>query len=735
MARLAAVGVAAGVIVALALAVEFGRRAGPGPGPSPAPSSASSPVGPGVFYEVLAADDSVLMARSLDGRSLAQVVARRPSFDYGVAWTVDLSGRLAIAQFDENGGSHLEAVDTVTGASRWDVDAPVVDLGLGVWSSDGSRFAATTEPEEDTLREAVIVDVANGTVQRVSIPPDPDLQGFDSDGALVMRERLTDVLGQTLGWRFLRIDPATTTIEQLPVPPAIGPRTNGSDDVDPETGIGLEGVPREDGTATDLRVWSLARGKPQIVATFESVDTIALDPGGRLAAVGVGQASVVIASLDGHSSPVWTGQGRGDVSWSAGGDYLGVNSWDGTSRIDIIELSTGRVIGLPLPTAIAQASLLRIVGGFALPEAALPAAEPTPPASAGPSGPDVGPDAAIIAGHIDQSGDHSILQVEQVVPTEQGGLRTAAAMDPVDLGETPDLGAAGESGEEATRLALLPRPGSPDILVWVDSPAGTRAWLWAPGGDRRDLSLPAGWPARTSDISWRPDGLALAAAGYEPNVEGAARPGFVIGTLGGGTKWLDPPPDYDRLQGWWTQDELLVGHGICTEGCPGRYSFSARLAVANGSLHQFSATDHGRLPIHTWYIDEDGQTIVLTAVNEDTANDIRIEWPPSLPTEGGVDVIGWSSDGRSLLVTARTANGPGVYRIDDPVGRAREGRLVDPAPVRIGSLPNGGAVVVSPDGAWAVVSDRTGSSQLVELASGRAWPIDSSATLAWPDGD
>jgi hypothetical protein len=306
-------------------------------------------------------------------------------------------------------------------------------------------------------------------------------------------------------------------------------------------------------------------------------------------------------------------------------------------------------------------------------------------------------------------------------------------MDPVDVGVTPPPG-SGDTGGDALLLSLLPRPGSPDILVWVDTPAGARAWLWAPGGARRELALPTGWPTRSSNVSWRPDGLALAATAYETGADGTTRAGFVIGTLGGGTKRLGLPPEYDRLEGWWTQGELLVGHAICTEGCPGRYSYSARLAVANGKLRQFSATDHGRLPIHNWSIDDSGRTILLSAVNEDPANDIRVDWPASIPIEGGLNVVGWSPDAGSLFVTARTAAGPAVYRIDDPIGRARGGRLADPAPVRVGGLP-AGEVSVSPDGKWAVTSDRTGASRLVELASGRAWPIDSAATTVWPDGD
>jgi hypothetical protein len=728
---IAAIGALIGVAVATALAIGLSR---PGPGPSPSVTSATPAVtGPVVFYEVLDADGSLLVARSLDGRSLARVVARRPNLDYARTWTVDPSGRLAIAHFDDSDGSRLEAIDTVTGASRWVVDVPAVDLGFGAWSPDGARFAATTQPEDATKRQAVIVDVASGAITNVPIPPDPGIQGFDADGALVLRERMTDAMQQTLGWRFLRIDPATAKIEQLSVPPAIGPSTTGGDDVDPAIGVGLDLAPRDDGTGTDVRRWSLAGGRPRTLATFDSVDTIALDPVGRLVAIGVGDTSVVVAGLDGRSSPIWTGKGRGDLAWSADGDYLGVNSWDRVSRIDIVERSSARVVHLPIPSGIAQATLVRIVGGVALPRTALPAVEPTPTPTPGPSGPDLAATSAIIAGWIDQTGPRAIVHVERLIPTQGGGLRSTSSMEPADVGASLGPG-TGDVGGDALLLSLLPRPGSPDILVWVDSPGGSRAWLWAPGGTRRDLALPAGWPSRTSDISWRPDGLALAATAYQTGADGTTRAGFVIGTLGGGTRRLGIPPDYDRLVGWWSRDELLVGHAICTEGCPGRYSYSARLAVATGKLRQFGSTDHGRLPIHNWSVDENGRTIVLSAVNGDAANDIRIDWPASIPIEGGLDVVGWSADARSLFVTARTAVGPAIYRIDDPIGRAHGGRLTDPAPLPIGGLPAGDASI-SPDGQWAVTSDRTGASRLVELASGRAWPIDSAASIVWPDGD
>src|SRR3989442_1775955 len=203
---IAAIGVLIGIAVATAVAIGLSR---PGPGPNPSISPTAAATGPVVFYEALDADGSLLMARPLDGRSLARVIARRPNLDYTRTWTVDPSGRVAIAQFDGSDGSRLEAIDTATGASHWVVDAPAVDLG-----------------------------------------------------------------------------------------------------------IGLDLAPRDDGSGTDVRAWSLAGGSPRTMATFDSVDTVAFDPGGRLVAMGVGDTSVVVAGLDGQESPIWKGKGRGDLAWS-----------------------------------------------------------------------------------------------------------------------------------------------------------------------------------------------------------------------------------------------------------------------------------------------------------------------------------------------------------------------------------------------------------------------------------
>ena len=47
----------------------------------------------------------------------------------------------------------------------------------------------------------------------------------------------------------------------------------------------------------------------------------------------------------------------------------------------------------------------------------------------------------------------------------------------------------------------------------------------------------------------------------------------------------------------WTSAELRVGHGVCTEGCEGRYAFSARLRVRDGRVTQLTPADRARAPI------------------------------------------------------------------------------------------------------------------------------------------
>ncbi|HEX5824170.1 MAG TPA: hypothetical protein VFY18_06915, partial [Candidatus Limnocylindrales bacterium] len=81
------------------------------PTASPSPSGPTSGVGPVVFYEIDDADGAKLMARTLDGRSLARVVASRTDLDAGRTWSVDPTGTIAIAATSPVvNGTRLEGV-------------------------------------------------------------------------------------------------------------------------------------------------------------------------------------------------------------------------------------------------------------------------------------------------------------------------------------------------------------------------------------------------------------------------------------------------------------------------------------------------------------------------------------------------------------------------------------------------------------------------------------------------
>jgi hypothetical protein len=98
--------------------------------------------------------------------------------------------------------------------------------------------------------------------------------------------------------------------------------------------------------------------------------------------------------------------------------------------------------------------------------------------------------------------------------------------------------------------------------------------------------------------------------------------------------------------------------------------------------------------------------------------------------------MGFAADGRSLIVSSRAAQGTDVYRIDDPAKHAVDGTLADPAPTFLGHLARKGIDIrISPDERWALVTDRTEGIELVELATGRTWPIDRGTTTTWaPSG-
>ncbi len=722
-----AVALAATAVIAV-IAVAVWPRPVPGlPGPSaetatPAPSTA---VGPLVYYEVLDAAGSRLMERRLDGRSIARQVAIRTDADQGRTWAVDPTGTVAIALVPGRDDQALEAIAIGTGAARWSIRTPIAPLDPVAWSADGRRFAIASLPDDAGPRQALVVDVAAGGLLKVTIPDDATLQGFDAGGGLILRQHLAQRGGDPIGWQFLRIDPGSGGIGRLAGPPDVGPASDGSEDVDPATGIAVDMAIGANDQGTAIRSWHLGGGAVRTLATLPSVDRIAIDPAGTGVAIGAAQ-TIRFVAFDGRASDLYTGPDPiGDFAWSAGGDYLAVATDRRGPSLTIVELATGRSVELPHPDAIAQLLLVRLVGGVPLPAVPLPAAEPTPPPTPAPSGDDVAGFGGLLSGWVDRTGPTQVAHVERLVPTEAGGIRVAAEMPPLDLGPAavPDDG--------GPQLQILPRPRSRDVLLWIETADGSTGWLWDGAATVRRLGLPADWPANAFDLAWRPDGLAIAASAGRATAEGDFEGIFVVASPAGRSTTVVPVVgDYDRLEGWWSGSELRVGHGICTEGCSGRYAFSARLRVRDHRLVQMTPADRGTAPLDEVSVLDSG--IVLSMINDDPGDDVTIDWPASLGPIEALEPIGFAADGRSLLVARETADGTDLVRIADPVGRAIGGRVADPRPETVGHLDGRGLLIeMSPDDRWALVTDRVDDVKLVRPADGRTWPLDRERVLAW----
>jgi hypothetical protein len=244
------------------------------------------------------------------------------------------------------------------------------------------------------------------------------------------------------------------------------------------------------------------------------------------------------------------------------------------------------------------------------------------------------------------------------------------------------------------------------------------------------LRLPPGWPAGATDVAWRPDGLALAGQATRPGRE-EDQGIFVVGEIGATRTRLIPiHGDYDRLEGWWSPTELRVGHAPCTESCSGRYAYSARLRVRDGRVTPFTTADRAHGTIDQTYPDDHGG-IVMTAIKNDVRSDIRIDWPED-STSDGPQQVSFARDRRSLLVTEQADTGTDLWWVDDPARQAIAGRVTAPTRTLLAHFARRGlAIDVSPDARWALVTDRVGDVQLVELASGNSRPVDRERQLVW----
>jgi hypothetical protein len=439
-----------------------------------------------------------------------------------------------------------------------------------------------------------------------------------------------------------------------------------------------------------------------------------------------GDGAVRTIAFDGRASEIFSSDDSiSDLAWSPDGAYVLVSTYGPPQRLTLVERSTGRSVSLPLPP-VADAHLVAVAGGGALPAEPLPATEPAAAPTPAPAGGDVAGMPGLLASWLATENGHLIAHAERLVPTERGGVRVAAGMPPIDLGDAPG------PGDRATFIRLVPRPGSSDILVWITTDDTTRGMLWDGSSAVRPLTMPPDWPVNAYDVAWSPDGRRLAGSGPDPSAPEGSPGVLAVAAPGGAHATIVPyVGDYDRLEGWWSTTELRVGHVICTEGCPGRYSFSARLRVSDHRLTPLTPADRGHAPVDYVYQDDEHHRIVMTMINEAPETDLRIAWPETLGWHDDIEAR-VTGDGRSLLVTRTVGVTTEAYRIDDVVGRARNGTLADPKPTKLGTIAGRHLTIeFAPGEAWALVYDRVGGVTLVRIADGRTWPLDRDRDRVW----
>ena len=727
-----AIGVGAVLVTATLVAVAR-RPDGPPPtgSSSPAPrNSTDSGVGPIVFYEVLDADAARLYARTLDGHSPPREVAARVDAD-GPAWTVDPAGSIAVAvTADPQLGPGLSAVDTATGAQLWATSTKAaVDIVSTVWAPDGRRMAAVLDDPDAALREIVVVDARSG-VARVSVIPDgTSLQGFTPDGALILHRYLVDETTLAPSWSFLRIDPTGATAVETAGLPDVQPAGNGSEAAAPRVGTAVDQGVSDGKPGVAVRAWDLGRGTSKVLASFPSVDRIDLDP----AATGVAVSAngvVRFVSMNGQASEAFTGADSiADVDWSTAGDYLVVTTDQPASGLTIVERATGRSVAIPPVEPALYTRFVGMPGGSPLPAEPLPASEPSASPPPAPSGADVTDFDGVLAGWVDGSSGRNVLHAQRLVPTSAGGLRVAAGIRPIDLGPVDP------ENTEPPAVALLPRPRSSDVLVVLTTPGGSTLSLWTADGSVAPYPLPADWPTDASDIAWRPDGGAIAASTSRPSPNGEFEPAFVIAAVGDRRTTVVPVVgEYRRLEGWWSATELRVGRAGCEDACAGRSATSARLRIDDQRLTQLGPADRAVSAIDDLVVD--GDQLVLSLISQETSDDLRVDWPASLGPASAVTPLGPFADARDLLVSRSTGATTELYRIDDVVGRARDGRLTTPEPVLVASIAGHELQIEpSPDRRWALVTDRVDQVRLIRLADGHTWSLGTAdRVLTWAGG-
>lgn len=737
----------AGLVISTSVTVTALLVVASRPGTAIAPSATDGePVsGPAVvaWYDVSDVDGLALYQVRLDGRSQAELIADRPRDDESItAWEVEPSGRAALFRRDVAVGIDVEVV-APDGTSRgWNATVAVrAPMEGGVWAPDGRTWAiAGTRPEDDGIDaprgRLAIVDVASGAVRTVDIDRDLWLQGFDDGGRPILTQRSRDRQGVTDEWTFWAFDADLGEVVRLPTGIATGPpRSVSAEDVAPSAGLavlqdGRHGQDEEPGpplALIDLRTGIRHAVGPQGV----SLGWIGFTRDGRsilaFSSQAEDQAALDVIALDGTIRRAWNGPSRpvGSPVEDATGAYVGWTGWTGRSVITVLDVAQGRSVDLALPDRIIEAKLDAITGSSGsggLAVAPGPTRSPVPPRPSA----DAIPDAPRLGRTWLETGDVSrTVHATLFRPASTGGIALVAEMPPIIL--------SGLGGDWPADTSLTARPGSDDVLVVVDDAGTSGAWLWTPGGERRPLALPAGFPRHFWWPRWDPTGARVAfQAEAAIDVDNVRQ---IIAILDTGTvtsRIVMVPPRFSGLVDW-TPDArgLLVSNGPCTESCGVRYAYRSTIDIASGTVHEQRPGDHER--VDAYYVhgaDETG--VMLSSIELETSDDIRLTWPVDLrPADGWMIEV--APGGRDLIASRIESGRRAIYLIVDPLASARDGV----ASARLDRLTTvrPGLGVGSPDPSlrWSVARDAVGTFFLVDFSSGEGTEIgdDQEGWLDW----
>jgi hypothetical protein len=704
------------VLVAVAL-VAVALRPTTAPESSPSAPAQRPFSGVVAYYEVMTGRGVTLYERRLDGISLPRAVAQQTGASYGRTFSVSPDGRWALAFLPtqgQDGGLDVTVarIDIATGdrTELGTIDGVAIQ-GLGIWSADGAAWANTALDADGDRLGTAVVDVAAGRLTVIK-----DTRGrpyaFEGPTRLLLYEERGPV-DAPQDWAFQRIDVSSGESAQVglaalpPLPGAFAP-------VSLATGQGVLLAHERDAAEQDhviVRLRDLRRGTVRDLVTLDALERAVLTPSGD-AIVGCNDDAVLLIAFDGTSRTALQADGIDcfdDGFLSARGGLAAVGAWDEGSILRLLDTATGQILRLPLANVDrnAEAHLAGIVGeslvGAALPPVADPGPTPVPHDAQPVAGAPLLPRIVVET----NAAGVPVVRAERVTAGVNGGMAVVSTMAPIQLPRA--MGIADQPWVEPLRSAA-----GEDILLVINWEGAGEFWMWHADGSRDRLTVPDGFPLFSDGWALSPDGTRLAAATFDQAVT------LVTWELAtGSTHAVRLHSAYGRVEGWPRDDAVLVGHGICTEGCPGRYAYSRVVDPTTGKLYPIDATGTSAgIGLH--FMNFEPHRILPDAINEEDSDDLEIPWPKELPAIRRVIVRGDDL----IVVAGEPARGLQVLRLDDGYRRALDGRQ-QAAPVRLGTLPTGAEFGwLSDDGRWALTEELYDFGALVDLTTGAEYAIE-----------